>query len=145
LEREKSTQNSSKGDLSHYNLKTQKTTERSVGKFKSSPVRQVQRHTIFAALSRAGWIVAILLADKKSPVDCAVSTGLMEYGYRYLSSFLNTHVAQLVCIELGQEQVRASQDDEQNYNCGCNNVHGCLLSNEPTQFTKRKRKWAGAA
>jgi hypothetical protein len=66
--------------------------------------------------------------NKKARQDYAVSAGLMEQGCHYLSSFLNTHVAQFVCVELGQEQVRASQDDEQNYNCGCNDVHGCLLS-----------------
>ena len=61
----------------------------------------------------------------------------MGHGFYYLSFLLNTHVAQFVRIELGQEQVRPRQDDEQNYNCACNNVHGCLLSYlELTQFAK---------
>jgi hypothetical protein len=56
---------------------------------------------------------------KNARSDYAVSAGLMEHGYLYLSSFLNTHVAQFVRVDLGQEQVRTCQDDEQNYNCAC--------------------------
>jgi hypothetical protein len=60
--------------------------------------------------------------------DYAVSAGLMGHGHLSLSSFLNTHVAQFVCVVLRQVQVNTCQDDEQNDHYTCDNVHGCLLS-----------------
>jgi hypothetical protein len=55
----------------------------------------------------------------KARSDYAVSAGLRGYGYQGRSFLLNTHVAQFICVELGEEQLHAGQNNEQYYDNRC--------------------------